>query len=283
MDLQRRFVFTGHAAAFGGRIVRPVDVVLEAGGASALPVTGGRSRWESKRVRFGNFFRIGSASTFAEGVFDSVKQAVDVTNKRIKEETLTSTTTVSAEVRELLVGEHSPSLSVKRVRGTLIAKNPGASGEPPIRPGSDTLIEGVSIDGYKLTVELNTRLFQQQDTYSKVLVASGDPKFVRRQGRALLMAPPATRRAAVSSRLVQSDGTIYGSIVKSVTWANKPYPGAVIDQHTVKVPELGRIFFGELLIARSARRLTMIRLDLGSHTGGWGGIIDIGANGTWSP
>jgi hypothetical protein len=282
MELQRRFVFTGHAAAFGGRIVRPTDIVLEAGGASALTVAGGRSRWQSKRVRFGEFFRIGSASTFAEGLFDSLKQAVDVTNKRVKEETLTSVTTVSAEVRDLLVGEH-PTLQVKRVRGSLIARNPGASGEPPIRFGPETSIEGVSIDGYKLVIELNTRPFQQQDTYSKVLVASGDPKFVRRQGRALLMTPPTGGRAAVPSRLIQSDGTIYASIVKSITWANKPYPGAVIDQHTVRVPELGRIFFGELLISRTARRATMIRLELGSHMGGWGGIIDIGANGTWSP
>ena len=282
MELQRRFAFTGHAAAFGGRIVRPEDVVLEASGASALPVTGGRSRWESKRVRFGNFFRIGSASTFAEGLFDNLKQAVEVTNKKVKEETLTSTTTVSAEVRDLAVGEH-PTLQVKRVRGGLIARNPLPSGEPPIRLGPETAIEGVSIDGFKLVIELNTRLFQQQDTYSKVLVASGDPKFVRKQGRALLMVAPTTPRAAAPSRLVQSDGTIYASIVKSVSWAGKPYPGAVIDQHTVKVPELGRIFFGELLIARTARRLTMIRLELGSHMGGWGGIIDVGANGTWSP
>ena len=38
-----RYVFHSHAAAFGGRIVRPKDIVLEAGGASALLVTGGRS------------------------------------------------------------------------------------------------------------------------------------------------------------------------------------------------------------------------------------------------
>ena len=36
MDHPLRYVFHSHAAAFGGRIVRPKDIVLEAGGASAL-------------------------------------------------------------------------------------------------------------------------------------------------------------------------------------------------------------------------------------------------------
>ena len=67
MEARRRFVFRGNAAAFGGRIYRPVDVVIEAAGASCLPVTGGRSRSQMRTVAFGDVIKIGSASTFAEG------------------------------------------------------------------------------------------------------------------------------------------------------------------------------------------------------------------------
>jgi len=43
MDHPLRYVFHSHATAFGGRILDPKDIVLEAGGASALVVTGGRT------------------------------------------------------------------------------------------------------------------------------------------------------------------------------------------------------------------------------------------------
>ena len=39
MELRRRFAFRGNAAAFGGRIVRPEDVVLEMPGASSLGIS----------------------------------------------------------------------------------------------------------------------------------------------------------------------------------------------------------------------------------------------------
>ena len=68
MELKRRFIFRGNAAAFGGRIVRPKDIVLEAGGASALTVVGGKSVWSDEDIRFGDSVRIKSASTSAEGL-----------------------------------------------------------------------------------------------------------------------------------------------------------------------------------------------------------------------
>jgi hypothetical protein len=40
VEIKRRFVFHGNAAPFGGRLVRPADIVLESNGGSSLPVTG---------------------------------------------------------------------------------------------------------------------------------------------------------------------------------------------------------------------------------------------------
>src|SRR5580693_8063898 len=98
MDQKLRYVFHSHAAAFGGHIVRPKDIVLEAHGASALLVTGGRSVAHLPRTRYDEFFEVESAHTFAEGLFDDPAKFVEVTHHRADEHSLTAVTRVHAEV-----------------------------------------------------------------------------------------------------------------------------------------------------------------------------------------
>ena len=45
-------------------------------------------------------------------------------------------------------------------------------------------------------------------------------------------------------------------LFKKITWKGKPFAGAKVDGHSVIVPDFGRVFFGELLIASSERRMT---------------------------
>src|SRR5262249_38848831 len=88
MEWARRFIFHGNAAAFGGHIIRPKDIVLEATGASSLPVTGGRSIARIPRTQFDEFFAIDSASTFAEGLFEDRHQFLALTNHQVEEQAL---------------------------------------------------------------------------------------------------------------------------------------------------------------------------------------------------
>ena len=92
MELRRRFVFRGSAAAFGGRIVRPDDVVFEMPGASALPVSGGRSVSRIPRTDFKGFAGFESASTFAEGLIDDRDGAIALSNHQVREDSLRTTT-----------------------------------------------------------------------------------------------------------------------------------------------------------------------------------------------
>ena len=281
MDMTRRFVFHGDACAFSGRIVRPVDIVLESKGSSTLPVTGGRLRSQVPRTRFGKFVRIGSSSTLAEGLFDNPKRVLAASHGRLREDELTATTVVSAEVKDVVIGE-KPVLRVRRLRASLTSKSPQASGEPFIRLSADAVIEGVKIDRYGLIVELNHTLFQRYDTHSKLRSAVDDKNFVRTHGNTLLMNTPIEGPiASPVGELVESSGIIYATIVKSLRWAGKPYPGAEIEHHSIKVPDFGRIFFGEIFIGRKWRRLTMMRLKLGSPMALDMACAEIDANGTW--
>jgi hypothetical protein len=281
MEHRRRFIFRGNAAAFGGRIVRPTDLVIEAPG-SSLPVTGGRSVARIPRTAFEDFFSVESASTFAEGRFDDARQLIEKTHHRVQEDSLTATTTVNADVVGLAIGR-KPRLSIGHLHASLTAKSPLGSGEPAIQIGKDTAIDAVSVNGHRLIVELDLSPFQRCDTHAKLMTAADDHAFVRDSGRALFMQTPQHGHPAPGAgRLLESyPGTLYATIVKSIKWDGDPFPGAQIDHNTVTIPDFGRVFFGELLISRSERRLTMVRGALGSDSGGDVGGGDVQDNGSW--
>jgi hypothetical protein len=258
MKLTRRFIFHGNAVAIGGRVVRPDDIFIDPKSASALPPTGGRITGTLKSMRFGKYVRIGSGSTLAEGVFDGRKQVVALSNRKVRQEDLTTTTTVRAELHDVEIGI-GPEFQASKIRGSLISRSPSSpDGETLVRLGNDVAIEGVAIDDHKLVIELNKEPFQKNDTYSALRTAEG-------------------------LTLVESRGIIHATIVRSIRWRGKPYPGSSIDGHIVTIPEFGRIYFGELLISRDSRSLTMVRLENGSPWGGDEALVWVDDNGGWSP
>lgn len=282
MEHNRRFIFHGHAAAFGGHIIRPKDIVLEASGASALPFTGGRSVAKLGRTQFGDLFHVESAATFAEGLFENRDHFLAVTHKKMEEHALTAATHVWADVSGFAVGR-KPRLTIAHIRAELSARSPLGSGEPSVRVGDKSAIAGVDIDGHRLIVEVDTRPFHRCDTHAKLLVAADDPEFVKESGAALFMTTTVNDRPApANGRLITCHDTIFATIVKSIRWDGDPFPGATIDHNLVVVPNFGRIYFGELLICSRSRRLCMVRLSLGSDTGGSASAADVQDNGMWS-
>src|SRR3954469_13081694 len=153
MDPPPRCVSHSHAAAFGGRIVRPKDLVLEAGGASALLVTGGRSVAKLERTQIDEFFEVESATTLAEGFFEDTKAFVEVTHRRTQEQTLIANSRARTEVNGLAVGR-KPRLKIGRIRAELTNRSAGHSGQPSIKVSKDTAIDGISIEGFRLVVAL---------------------------------------------------------------------------------------------------------------------------------
>src|SRR5262245_5260397 len=300
MELRRRFIFRGNAAAIGGRIVRPADLIIDSTVTSSLTVAGGRSREKAGPARFGEWVSFTSASTFAEGLFDDVKKQIDFTLGRVPEDYLTTTTRVDVDVTGLsIVADRMPKFTVNHLHLSLTSKSPTASGEPPITPGSDTVIEGAAIDGKLLNIELAVPMFQRHDTRSKLLTAADDPQFVNEFGTCLYMdappagtvaPPPPTSPAPAPPpattpplpRVQYPCGTVYATIVKSIKWAGDGIDGVKFDHNVVIVPNFGKIFFGELLITSLSRRLTMVRVELGSPLGGMVACAEGENNGSWS-
>ena len=256
MEHTRRFVFRGNASAASGRIHRPTDVLIDVNGASSLTVAGGISRSQVAAQTFGPYVRFVRASTLAEGAFDDERGAIALTNRRMNQDGLTTTTRVSAEVDGLAIGS-KPELTVSRLRAALVARSGPVGGEPPFELPGDVSFGDTAIDAHGLVVEIDFDVFRQCTTYAAI------------------------RKAATGLR--ESSGTVFATIVKSIRWAGAPYPGATIDHHSVIVPDFGTIFFGEILISSFSRRLTMLRLELGSPVGGFVACAEVETNGIWAP
>jgi len=178
MEQRRRFTFHGDAAAFGGHLARPRNIVVEAPAGSALTVSGGRCSARIPRTQFEEFFGVDSATTFAEGLFDDQQLFEAFTNHRVPEQALTASTRVRAEVLGLFVGQR-PRLTIKRLRAELHARSPQGSGQPAIRVPKEVAVDGVVIDGHRLIVELDPLPFQRFDTHARLLAAADDPAFVK--------------------------------------------------------------------------------------------------------
>ena len=158
---------------------------------------------------------------------------------------MTSTTHVNVDVTGLSIGTEKPKLTVKHLHLSLTSKSPTGSGEPPIVPGTDTVIEGAAIDGHLLTIELALPIFQQHNTMSKLLVASDNPQFVNDSGDLLYMTPARRHAEALGTvppsppRRVQCASARCATIVKSIKWAGDPV-GVTFDQNCVIVPQFGK-------------------------------------------
>jgi hypothetical protein len=282
MELRRRFVFRGNASAFGGRIIRPDDVTLEMPGASSLGVVGGRSIAKIAATNFKNFVSFGSASTLAEGRFDDANGLIDLTHHRVREDALRTSTRVRAEVNKLVVGR-AKRLKISRMVAELTGASPSGSGEPPM-PVGGVAIEGVTIDGFALRVVLDASAFTKYSTHAELVAAAAKPDFSKRYGDQFFMSDEmAGFPSPGRGRLVPHRERIYATIVKKLEWEQNPNPQATIERHSVVIKDFGRIFFGEILISASARRLTMFRAELGSEEGGQAGGPDVDVNGGWSP
>jgi hypothetical protein len=277
-------MFSGNAAAFGGQIVKPNEFLIEAHGASALPVTGGRSVSRVGPPPANKFFHVDAAETFAEGFFEDAAGVRAAIEKQQSLEGYVAVTNVRVNVKKFTLGEKFR-LTVDTIRAELTSRSPLASGQPSVRVGK-VAIDGVAINGHKLKITLDPAPLNRMDTHAKVLAGADDPKFVEQHGDALFMramrdggsAPPA------SGQLIQADGTIYSTIVKSIEWDGEPYPGAKIEGNKVIIePDFGVIHFGELQISEYSRRLTPVRAALGSEGGGSASGGDVESGGQWAP
>jgi hypothetical protein len=124
-----------------------------------------------------------------------------------------------------------------------------------------TKFENLRISGCPVEIEFDHELFLKNKDYaslSKQLAA------LKKSGR---MAE-------------ESNGVILCSLVKSV---KADCPGSSVQGHVITVAHFGKIYIGEVLAESGFKRLSMLRLELGSPYEGLFNAAEVSLNGTHFP
>jgi hypothetical protein len=243
MGSDTRFIFRGNAVGAAGHIHKPNDLIIPIQGASSLPVIGGYSRSSVGAVRFSEVLSLESARTEATGDLSEQEKAYKtLANSVVKGVNVTGRLTADA------------------LQATLTSTHPVAGGEPSIVP-TGTQIVNLRLDGYPVIVTLDLDMFTRYGTRESLSRAyANDDAFYKKYGH-LFKSPEDGPNKGTKRTIPESGGYIVTTIV---TQMKTSHPKAVVKGNTITLNGFGIIYLGELLITGNSRRLTLLRVKLGS-------------------
>lgn len=272
----RRYIFRGHASGVSAHIRRPGNQLLPVQGCSSLPVTGGLSESKIDANSLGKWVSFDAVSTSAHGDYVDADAGVATTRGEIPFDAVPTETRVKSEVHGLAILGR---VHVAHAVAALTSQSAVGGSQPLIRL-EGSILEGVRIDDARLAITLAEEFYRQCDTKDKL--ATRHAAGLAPHHAALFL--PLDGTAAPISAFPEAKGTVKCTIVQEIRWDGPPHPTATIHGHVVRVPNFGRIYFGELFITGESRRLTMVRFQLGSDDGGEVTAAEGETNGTiWPP
>ena len=241
-------------------IRRPEKKLVPVHGASSLPVIGGLSESYVGPTKVDKWVSFDSASTSAHGDYVDAEKGVATTRGEIAFDAVPTKTHVIADVRGLVILGR---VHIARAAVGLISYSAEGKESPVIRLEGNVL-EGVRIDDSRLVITLAEGFYQECDTKDKLAARHGAGLAPRHAGLLL----PVDGSSDPITTFPEADGTVKCTIVEDIHWDGDPHPTATIHGHVVRVPNFGKIYFGEMFITKASRRLTMVRFQLGSDDGG---------------
>ena len=256
--MEKRFVFRGNAVGVAGHLHKPEDLIIGVQGASSLPVIGGYAQSSIDRARFGDHLSFDTVLTRATGDYSPREKAF---------KTLTNSVVKGLNVENRLTAD--------AIESTFTSIYPENGGEPSIVPAG-THITNLRIDGYRIIVTLDIDLFTKYATRESLANAyATDDEFFRKYGKRFLTSD--TQKPDPQKREIpEVSGYIVCSIVSEV---HTDHPRVIVDGNVLTLGGFGYIYLGELLITSVSRRLTLLRLKLGSPVEGEIACAEVESNG----
>jgi hypothetical protein len=272
MEMQPRFVARGNAVAFAGRVTRlgdrEVDQLIDVQGNSAsLPVTGGLSRAETGRVVLLHdetwpspivTFSAGSTRTWDEPRGDS------------------HVTHVMAKVEELAIAGR---FFVDRAAGYLRSTYKAGADEPEIEVVQPTIVR-MRCDDHEIDVKWRIDLLNRTSTFAALEKAWGRSR--AGDGLDQLVMRPRGARPHDPAALPVMKGHVVVALAE-LAWAGRPHPEVKLEDHVMTWPGFGSVYVGEMIISHHLRRMTLLRLALGSPFAMNAASIDIESDGITLP
>jgi hypothetical protein len=261
-----RFIFRGNAMPFGARITktnekRSLDLVTSPPTA-ALTVVGGLSSARGGPAKPHPAFNW--EATFAEA------RGEELRNRGYR-------TTVTSEIKTLWVRNDPHVFEVDVLRIKLVSDHAPVQRasikiEEALFGGTETVSPGMRLDREQITVQKNEDLNQCPTMEAFDDKFQSDPKFFKRHQH-----PHRKYKVSFGDPIPRVfDGYAITSIVDSFTWRGTRYEG-----HVLTLEGFGTLYFGEVLMNEHNRRLTMVRLEMGSELGAEVACAEGDPNGTW--
>jgi hypothetical protein len=265
MEIDKRFAFSGHAigvAAHFHRIddVHDLDHNIPALGSSAIPIVGGHSRH-----RVANFCYTAShprhITLLSAQKVETHARGKCLPNKQFETE-------IGAVV-------HSVSF-VEKLHVDLVemhqSSTRGWDGPESSIKTSGSKIQGMRLGKVVVNVELDEEPFATCGTKKELnAFYAKQSDAYRSENCGRFHTPPG------ATSLTEVNGRYYGSVVKKISVADGPaeeVKNIHIDCYSIKWDGFGTIFLGEVVVSADNRKITMIRLKMGSDAGGGGSSGD---------
>jgi hypothetical protein len=263
--MAKTFFFHSQGVGLGGVVTRPFQQLIEAKAAASLPITGGKAAGSSGRHTVPDL-KDPKCQGLPEVV--SIQNALTEISGTLDEDGVYRTR-ATATVEGLNVAKGV--VTADMVVAKLLSEHYPGETEPRIDI-SGSKIENLKINGQEVNVEIDGTLFAELSTYGKFRDKFDKDASFRKEMRQRFLwgdlkpdeVPAHSREgydfAEKQKSLPKAGGIVPCSVVKG-TSAGK---GFQTFRHILVIPEFGTLFLGELLIHEYARRLTMMRFELGS-------------------
>ena len=256
-------MFKANAVGVAGQISKP-ETSVNTHAHSSLPAVGGHSQSSVQRTEVKNVYEFDAAWTQTSGDFSDREKAFK--------------TLATAWVRGLNVTNR---LTADLLEATLTASYPnqGASTTYPSIVPTTVKIDNLRLDGYPIRFNIDTKLFTDHPTKKSLADAFLTDNFHSAHAQRFQTSNnPSLAQAPGSRQLPEvGAGVVSTSIVSNVS---TDHPKAVVNGHAVTLDGFGTIFLGEFLITDGSRRITVLRLKLGSPVAGDVSCAEVESNGS---
>jgi hypothetical protein len=278
----RRFIFHGNAVAASVYLTRvggieqyqaaPID------GQSSLPVIGGHSQspivgTPTLQGDLPKVFSYTGAHTEADGRVRDDGAAVTLVHAEVSSVQVTNQPSAGEPNEGIPIVFTASLLSL-----SMFSTHPPAQELPTIEFVSGTpIFQGLTLGGQPIELELNTELMG--------LAHWDDLEKNFRTNRKFFddvcdsFRSPGPGRPNFGEPIPRARGTYaMCSFVRSIRWGGRRTPG-----HVLPLTGFGAVYFGEMLLNDRERRVTMVRMQLGSNSAGQAVFAENDPNGTWWP
>jgi hypothetical protein len=261
----RKFLYHAHGSAIGGTITQPFKADIGTSAASSLPIIGGFASAKSAAYQLKDVVSFSSAHTYVSGI-----QTPDGAHN----------TVVTCVVEGLNILHM---ITADAIIGRVSAKN--KDGEPSEIIPFGSSFENLKIAGQPVEVDLDHDLFLQHPTHAALSDHYESAGKRNKGGKGPTTAkaryqwgasneeiPPALAKGMMLDPAVgwsKSNGVLHTSMVKQVRTVGTGNSAAELPYaYAIHIPHVGNLYLGEIFASSDVKRLTMLRLELGSPFAG---------------